>query len=166
MRFENLKNQTCETPILFEKMGAGIPKDRSNTFLKILNMGPIPVKKNEVKFDDENQILSFIYNSISKILNKEAPANSMEVSINQNRSVEYFENNSFSQEELFDKNNYALKEVIPILRFIGQVKNTFLVCEGPDAIYLIDQHAAHERILYEKYFNSPFISNRTRSKIS
>ena len=110
-------------------------------------------QKNEVKFDDENQILSFIYNSISKILNKEAPANSMEVSINQNRSVEYFENNYFSQEELFDKNNYALKEVIPILRFIGQVKNTFLVCEGPDAIYLIDQHAAHERILYEKYFN-------------
>ncbi len=110
-------------------------------------------QKNEVKFDDENQILSFIYNSISKILNKEAPANSMEVSINQNRSVEYFENNSFSQQELFDKNNSSLKEAIPILRFIGQVKNTFLVCEGPDGIYLIDQHAAHERILYEKYFN-------------
>ncbi|GIS30935.1 MAG: hypothetical protein Ct9H90mP2_13180 [Dehalococcoidia bacterium] len=106
-----------------------------------------------MKFDDENQILSFIYNSISKILNKEAPANSLEVSINQNRSVESFENNSFSQEELFDKNNYSLKEAIPILRFIGQVKNTFLVCEGPDGIYLIDQHAAHERVLYEKYFN-------------
>ncbi|MBL06533.1 MAG: hypothetical protein CL773_01515 [Chloroflexi bacterium] len=110
-------------------------------------------QKNEVKFDDENQILSFIYNSISKTLNKEVPANTVDINLNQNRGVEYFENNSFSQEKLFDKNNYSLKEVVPILRFIGQVKNTFLVCEGPDGIYLIDQHAAHERILYEKYFN-------------
>ena len=84
-------------------------------------------QKNEVKFDDENQILSFIYNSISKTLNKEVPANTVDINLNQNRGVEYFENNSFSQEKLFDKNNYSLKEVVPILRFIGQVKNTFLV---------------------------------------
>jgi len=39
----------------------------------------------------------------------------------------------------------------PILRLIGQVAATYLIAEGPDGLYLIDQHAAHERVLFEKY---------------
>lgn len=39
---------------------------------------------------------------------------------------------------------------MPILRLVGQVGATYLVAEGPDGLYLIDQHAAHERVLFEK----------------
>jgi DNA mismatch repair protein MutL len=40
---------------------------------------------------------------------------------------------------------------VPLLRLVGQVAAAFLVAEGPDGLYLIDQHAAHERVLFEKY---------------
>jgi len=39
---------------------------------------------------------------------------------------------------------------LPILRILGQVANTYIIAEGPDGMYLIDQHTAHERVLYEK----------------
>lgn len=37
-----------------------------------------------------------------------------------------------------------------VLRPVGQVGNNYIVAEGPDGLYLIDQHTAHERILYER----------------
>jgi DNA mismatch repair protein MutL len=40
---------------------------------------------------------------------------------------------------------------VPLLRVIGQVGAAYIVAEGPDGLYLIDQHAAHERVLYEAY---------------
>ncbi len=39
---------------------------------------------------------------------------------------------------------------LPLLRAVGQVGSAYLVAEGPDGLYLIDQHAAHERVLFEE----------------
>jgi DNA mismatch repair protein MutL len=37
-----------------------------------------------------------------------------------------------------------------MLRVLGQVGASYIVAEGPDGMYLVDQHAAHERVMYEK----------------
>jgi DNA mismatch repair protein MutL len=42
------------------------------------------------------------------------------------------------------------KETLPVLRVIGQAHETYILAEGPDGVYLVDQHAAHERVMFER----------------
>jgi DNA mismatch repair protein MutL len=39
---------------------------------------------------------------------------------------------------------------LPLLRAVGQIGGAFIVAEGPAGMVVIDQHAAHERVLYEQ----------------
>lgn len=39
---------------------------------------------------------------------------------------------------------------LPVLRVLGQVASSFIIAEGPDGMYMVDQHAAHERIMFER----------------
>lgn len=44
----------------------------------------------------------------------------------------------------------STSNTMPMMRVVGQIQQMYIVAEGPDGLYLIDQHAAHERVLYEK----------------
>ena len=48
--------------------------------------------------------------------------------------------------------NYPTAQLtkLPMLRVLGQILSTYIIAEGSDGLYLIDQHAAHERVLYEQ----------------
>ena len=48
------------------------------------------------------------------------------------------------ENSLFEKKSFSE------LHILGQVKNSYIVCEGKDRMILIDQHAAHERVAFEK----------------
>ncbi|MFC1899062.1 DNA mismatch repair endonuclease MutL [Chloroflexota bacterium] len=52
---------------------------------------------------------------------------------------------------------------LPVLRILGQLESTYIVAEGPDGLYLIDQHAAHERILFEE-INSKRLEQKAESQ--
>lgn len=53
--------------------------------------------------------------------------------------------------QMLTEEQSATTPYVPLLRHVGQVGATYIVAEGPDGLYLIDQHAAHERILFEKW---------------
>ncbi len=50
--------------------------------------------------------------------------------------------------ELFNQ-GFTPRQALPALRVVGQVRSTYIVAEGPDGMFLVDQHAAHERVLFD-----------------
>lgn len=71
-------------------------------------------------------------------------------------NVEHANNFNFSIDSVeINKETSTEKEVnkakFPDLRVIGQFSKTYILAEYLDTLYIIDQHAAHEKILYEKY---------------
>lgn len=40
-----------------------------------------------------------------------------------------------------------------LLRYLGWLPPTYILARGPDGLYIIDQHAAHERVLYEEFLD-------------
>ena len=44
----------------------------------------------------------------------------------------------------------SLRDVLTGLRVVGQIRQTYIVAEGNGGMYLVDQHAAHERVVYDR----------------
>lgn len=68
-----------------------------------------------------------------------------------------FEMNKESNEEIVIEETVETKEIetvkrkIPYLNYIGQYMGTYLLAQNEEGLYIIDQHAAAERIRYENY---------------
>ena len=123
--------------------------------------------KTEVLFHKENLVFSLIQKSIRNLLLNKMPVldvtfNDKNISIGTNEvSSEniYSVTRNFSENPSFDltdrigssgiDDSYTPKNVLPLLRVIGQISNTYIICEGPESLYVIDQHAAHERVIFE-----------------
>lgn len=96
--------------------------------------------ESEIKKNDEKQF----ENMYAKLFGKEPPKddkNIEEVSKPEIFNVEKDNVSVFDNEEKLEK---------PIYKFIGIVFKTYIILEIDKEMYILDQHAAHERILYEK----------------
>lgn len=68
-------------------------------------------------------------------------------------SLKPYDKFEFKQQKFIKAENDEDK--LPELFVIGIVMDTYIICENPEktCIFMIDQHAAHERINYEKFLN-------------
>ena len=65
-----------------------------------------------------------------------------------NINLEFKEEESKYNEEYKEELNEEDKKV-PMMYPVGLVKGTYIVCQNEEGMYLIDQHAANERVNYE-----------------
>ena len=125
--------------------------------------------KLEVRFQNENRIYATLQKAIRSHLVNQITVSQVGHTTFTNRSSQAvypyrnakpYQTTGYSQTAFSVDNSYTFnahkpnREVLPSLSLIGQVRLTYLVADGPDGVYLIDQHAAHERILFDKIVSS------------
>ena len=104
--------------------------------------------KTEVKFRNSQTVYTAIQKSIGKALAKTPPPKIKTGAP------------SFTPPPSLWTIKGAETTSLPILRVVGQLASNYIMAEGPEGLYLIDQHAAHERVLFEK-----ILAQRSQQKI-
>ncbi|MCX6004260.1 MAG: DNA mismatch repair protein MutL, partial [Chloroflexi bacterium] len=94
--------------------------------------------KIEVKFRNNNAVFMAVEKALRQTLEK-APLPAIQITADQ-------EGQALS---LWERAALATA-ALPVLRTLGQLSASYILAEGPEGLYLIDQHAAHERILFDK----------------
>ena len=121
----------------------------------------IKEKKTEVRYENialdlertkVNEASSEYTNNLSKLINFENEENDVE----EPEKITIINNDYIEEVDVEEK----LPELYPIGLFLG----TYIGCQNEKGIYLIDQHAAQERINYEKF--SYLISHPSNNRIS
>ena len=129
--------------------------------------------KDEIRFRDSGRIFSVIHTAVRRSLSNFLPLSDLPLATwnsfgNPERVIDPgWEFNSAdshlsispkaSNSVVSQQQENPINSKVPLLRLIGQLGRTYIAAEGPDGLYLIDQHAAHERILYEKIQKQPQI---------
>ncbi len=118
--------------------------------------------KRDVRFKNEDEVYKAVYHAIkSTMLNKEFLGdNQIEINSEKEKYVSNelsFVTNNIASNEILKNENETVEEAITRenkrkveYKYLGILLRTYIIVEIKDELYLIDQHAAHERILYEQ----------------
>ncbi len=104
------------------------------------------IKEKMEKLDDNTQVVSEDFNEMyTKLFGRKPIEEEQKEDVEKEKlsAVDIVKDNisMFETEEQFKK---------PVYKFIGIVFNTYIILEIGKEMYILDQHAAHERIMYEK----------------
>jgi DNA mismatch repair protein MutL len=111
--------------------------------------------KSEVKFRSDGDVFRSVQRAVRRSLVAQMPVPRIEEVVAPYRAVPSETQNLWGKSEVaatapLSEAAPPLMASLPVLRVVGQVMNKYIVAEGPDGLYLIDQHAAHERIRYDR----------------
>jgi len=113
--------------------------------------------KSEVKFRDERRVFTAVQKAVRQTLLAQTPVPRIEeVAVAYgapSRQAEIDWSGALSCQRADRPSPEVappLAAALPVLRVLGQLLASYIVAEGPDGLYLIDQHAAHERIVFER----------------
>lgn len=117
-------------------------------------------QKYEVKFVNESLLAYHIENLVQQALNQKSHPIYEPLQIKQsNHEVNYIQPQfSFGEELIKEEYSKQIEQVklvkIPDLEYVGVLSGTYLLFQNEDGLFMMDQHAAMERIRYEHYFKS------------
>jgi DNA mismatch repair protein MutL len=104
--------------------------------------------KTEVRFSREQAVFSSVTEAVKGTLHRTPVATTKAVSFS---ASSYREQSTWTVTETEAAFAAPLPAPgLPALRVMGQLASTYIIGEGPEGLYLVDQHAAHERVLYEE----------------
>ncbi len=135
------------------------PEQLKNTEISDVNLKNVVKESDDVKYPKDD----FSYFKTTAKANEDSSLFGMvsqsetPITTTTDAQIDVFEENKKYILELERKKNEELKQVAieydEPLKYVGQVLNTYLIFERNSDIYFIDQHAAHERLLYDKLIN-------------
>lgn len=112
--------------------------------------------KAEVRFRNEHVVFASVQKAVRAALVQKTPVPMIEIPASSHLKLSPLPNQgrlmtpSTGEDHVPSSLGQLLTSHLPILRVLGQVSNCYIIAEGPEGVYLIDQHAAHERVLFEK----------------
>ena len=154
---EEIANKSDTTNLENTKSSEGLEKaDSSN--IENVNDEIHKTEENNEEYDLKEPSFEEMY---KKLFGRDiATAQKEYAEKNKNSEFTLMEPISKNEESLFEAN-----EEIPPYQFVGIAFKTYIILTMKDELYILDQHAAHERIMYEKVKKNYFSTSQKDSQL-